>query len=90
MAFSVFASIYAGVYSIWNDAAQDAANQAWVRSTITSLEPLKVGHYVGESDMTVAANRAQQCFSPSAWGKLTKLKRKYDPHNLFFSYLQRA
>ncbi|MBA2703845.1 MAG: FAD-binding oxidoreductase [Blastocatellia bacterium] len=88
MAFSVFASIHVGVYSNWNDAEHDAANRAWVRSTIASLEPLKVGYYVGESDLTVAANRAQQCFSPSAWGKLIELKRKYDPHNVFFSYLQ--
>ncbi|MGI8784845.1 MAG: FAD-binding oxidoreductase [Acidobacteriota bacterium] len=88
MAFSVFASSHVGVYSIWNDAEQDTANQAWVRSTIASLEPLKVGYYVGESDLTVAPNRAQQCFSPAAWGKLIKLKRKYDPHNVFFSYLQ--
>lgn len=90
MAFSIDASTYVGVYAIWSDASQDATNQAWVRTTLTSLEPLKVGHYVGESDLTIAPDRAKQCFSPSAWDKLIRLKRKYDPDDMFFSYLQHA
>lgn len=90
MAFSMFASTYVHVHSIWNDAAQDAANQAWVRDTTLSLDPHKVGHYVGEADLTIAPDRAKSCFSPSAWKKLIQLKRKYDPNNMFFSYLQQA
>jgi len=90
MAFSIDASTYVGAYAIWSDPSQDAANQAWVRTTITSLEPLKVGHYVGESDLTIAPDRAKQCFSPLAWERLTRLKRKYDRDDIFFSYLQHA
>jgi FAD/FMN-containing dehydrogenase len=88
MAFSMCASTYVGVYSGWNDAAQDVANRAWVRTTIASLEPLKVGHYVGEADLTRAPDRAKQCFSPAAWARLIRLKRKHDPDDVFFSYLQ--
>ena len=88
MAFSMFASTYVHVHSIWSDAAEDAANQSWVRSTTTSLDPLKVGHYVGEADLTISPDRAKQCFSPAAWKKLNQLKRKYDPNDMFFSYLQ--
>jgi hypothetical protein len=90
MAFSMGASTYVGVYSSWSDAAQDRANQAWVRATITALEPLKVGHYVGEADLTRAPNRVKQCYSPAAWARLIRLKRKYDPDDLFFSYLQQT
>ena len=84
------ASAYLGVWAMWKDAAQDVANQAWVRTTIRSVEPLKVGHYIGTADLTIAPDRAKQCFSPSAWNKLIQLKRKYDPDDVFFSYLQHA
>ncbi len=88
MAFSLSGSTYVHAHALWDDAAQDALNHAWVRRAITSLEPLKLGHYVGEADLTFTPNRAQQCFSPAAWTRLTALKRKYDPHDLFFSYLR--
>lgn len=90
MAFSMFASAYVHVHSIWNDPTQDTVNQTWVRDTSGSLDPLKVGHYVGEADLTTAPDRAKQCFSPSAWNKLIQLKRKYDPDDMFFSYLQQS
>ena len=88
MAFSMFASTYVHVHSIWNDAAQDAVNQKWVRATSGSLDPLKLGHYVGEADLATAPDRAKQCFSPGAWNRLNMLKQQHDPDNLFFSYLQ--
>ena len=88
MAFSMKGSIYAGPYALWNDAAQDSVHLAWTRNAMTDLEPLKVGYWVGDADLTVAADRAKQCFSPSAWDRLVRLKRKYDPEDVFFSYLQ--
>ena len=88
MAFSMSGSIYAGAYTLWTDATRDAANTAWVRDAMTALEPLKVGHYVGENDLRVAPDRAKQCFSPSAWDKLVRLKREYDPEDLFFSFMR--
>jgi len=88
MAFSMKGSIWAGLYALWNDAAQDSVHLAWTRNAMTDLEPLKVGYWVGDADLTVAADRAKQCFSPSAWDRLVRLKRKYDPEDVFFSYLQ--
>ena len=88
MAFSRSGSTLVGVYGIWSDAAEDSEKQAWVRTTIASVDPLKVGHYAGTSDLTFAPDRAKQCFSPSAWDKLGQLKRKYDPDDVFFSYLR--
>ena len=90
MAFSRIGSTLAGVYGIWNDAAQDAANRTWVRDTFASVDPMKVGYYVGETNLAAAPHRAEQCFSPAAWAKLNRLKRKYDPNDMFFSYLQHA
>lgn len=90
MAFSRSGSTLVGIYGIWNDAAQDATNQAWVRTTFASMDPLKVGYYSGTTDLTSAPDRVSQCFSPSAWNKLIRLKQKYDPDDMFFSYLQHA
>lgn len=88
MAFSMCGSIYAGAYALWNDSAQDDVNRTWIRKAMTDLDALKVGYYVGESDLTVAPDQARQCFSPSAWDRLGRLKRKHDPEGRFFSYLQ--
>ena len=87
MAFSMSGSTYVHVHVAWKDAALDALNRAWVRSTIASLEPLKTGYYVGEADLSVAPDRARQCYLPAAWDRLIRLKRTYDPEDVFFSYL---
>jgi hypothetical protein len=87
MAFSMSGATYVHVHGLWRDPALDAANHAWVRSTVASLEPLKTGYYVGEADLSIAPDRARQCFSPSAWARLTSLNREHDPENIFFSYL---
>lgn len=88
MSFSTFASTYVHVHAVWDDAARDALNRAWVRDTTTALDPLKVGHYVGEADLTISPDRPRQCFSPEAWDRLISLKQAYDPEDVFFSYLQ--
>ena len=88
MAFSMCGSIYASAYALWNDSTQDSANTAWSRKAMADLDALKVGHWVGDADLTVAPDRARQCFTPSAWERLGQLKRKYDPEDRFFSYLQ--
>jgi FAD/FMN-containing dehydrogenase len=87
MAFSMSGATYVHVHGAWRDPALDAANHAWVRSTVASLEPLETGYYVGEADLSIAPDRARQCFSPAAWARLTSLKREHDPENVFFSYL---
>ena len=89
MAFSVFASAFVGIYDLWEDPALDKVNQEWIRAVQKQLHPFKVGLYVGESDLTKPDGPAQ-CFSQASWEKLQALKKKYDPDNLFFSYLGEA
>ncbi len=87
MAFSLPGSSFVGVYGIWREAAQDAENGDWVRQTSKQLESIKVGHYVGETDLTASAGRARQSFAPANWQRLRQLRAKYDPYNVFFDYL---
>ncbi len=89
MALSKSGGSFLGVYGIWKDAAKDAENTAWVGRMAGALEPVAVGHYVGETDLTAANDRASRCFSPEAWTKLKSLKERYDPTAVFHSYPDR-
>ncbi len=55
-------------------------------SVLEASEPFRKGRYVGDADLAVAEDRAQECFSPEAWTRLVALRRKYDPTGLFYSY----
>ena len=81
-------SAFVGIYGIWQDAAGDAENEQWVRQTARQLEPIKVGHYIGETDLTANADRARLSFAAPNRQRLGQLRNKYDPNGVFFSYLE--
>jgi FAD/FMN-containing dehydrogenase len=87
MAFSVLGTSYAVPYAIWEDPADDAANTGWLRDTMHAAEPLGTGHYIAEADLTADASRAARSFAPADWERLAALKERYDPGNVFYSYL---
>lgn len=87
MAFSVLGESYAVPYAVWDDPRQDAANVRWLRRAMSAVEPLGTGHYVAETDLTTASSRARRCFSPEAWQRLERVKARYDPADVFCSYL---
>ncbi|HBA82572.1 MAG TPA: FAD-binding oxidoreductase [Verrucomicrobia bacterium] len=87
MAFSMAAPLLVGVYGCWKDEASDEHNQKWVCEAMKRLEPLSVGSYIGECDLTAGPNRAAACFAPANWQRLRDLKRQHDPDDLFFDYL---
>jgi FAD/FMN-containing dehydrogenase len=88
MAYTMHGSTYVHAHTLWEDAVADEAMVAWTRETIAALEPLATGYYVGESDLTLRSTRARGCFSPDAWDRLARLKRRYDPDDRFHSSLQ--
>ncbi len=87
MAFSMSGSAVIGLHSIWQDPTQDARNEQWVRETSRMLDPFKVNYYIGETDLTMGADRAPRSFTPANWQRLQQLRKKYDPEGLFFDYL---
>ena len=89
MAFSMDASTYVHAHTSWGDAAADAAMIAWTADTMTALDPLNAGYYVGETDLTVAS-RAPRCYSPTAWSRIAQLKQRHDPDNRFHNPLQQG
>jgi FAD/FMN-containing dehydrogenase len=81
-AFAMHGPVFAACYAVWNDAAADAVNLAWLRGTDAPMWPLSLGHYVGEADLE-RPGRLHKSFSPEAWSKLQSLKRTYDPAGRF-------
>jgi FAD/FMN-containing dehydrogenase len=75
-----------GIYGLWDDAADDEANRAWVRQVDEALAPFRTGRYVGEADLTLEPGRRAQCFTPTALEQLESLRRRYDPEGIFAAW----
>jgi FAD/FMN-containing dehydrogenase len=75
-------------YAIWERPEDDAANIAWHTATIAALDKYAVGHYVGESDIVAAPDRAVHSYMPANWERLNALRQKYDPEGLFHGHFK--
>jgi FAD/FMN-containing dehydrogenase len=73
----------AGIYALWDDPADDAANQAWVRRIDAALAPFRAGRYVGEADLAAGPERRADCFTADALERLESLRRRHDPTHRF-------
>lgn len=87
MAFSMVGRSFVSCYAMWEDEADDAANQRWLPSVMADLEPLGIGHYLAETDLTAADSRAERSFAQPNWDRLQELRRDLDPNGVFPSYL---
>jgi FAD/FMN-containing dehydrogenase len=84
MAFSMQSEIYLASYVLWDDAADDQANRAWLSSVMKDLEPVTVGQYLGDGDL---AHRQVRFLSDDNWARLQKVRELRDPDGLFVGYL---
>ena len=70
--------------AIWSDTADDAANIDWVRTGWTDMQRYGTGRMYlnfpghGEGDHLV-----REALGPETYGRLARVKRAYDPDNLF-------
>jgi FAD/FMN-containing dehydrogenase len=69
--------------AIWQRPEDDPVNAEWHRATIAALDDYAIGHYIGESDIIAAPERAERSYSKSNWQRLQALREKYDPDGLF-------
>jgi FAD/FMN-containing dehydrogenase len=80
------ASLWLNIYGFWPDPADDAARTSWVKGFSDALRPhAMAGQYVnflGRDDGD-ARSRALAVYGPAKLDRLTALKRRYDPENLF-------
>jgi FAD/FMN-containing dehydrogenase len=89
------AGYWLNVYGFWLEAGDDAARIAFVRGLAAAMAPFASGgQYVnflglegdgrGSGDETgPAAAKAVAVYGPDALGRLTEVKRRYDPDNVF-------
>ncbi len=62
-------------------------NRKWMDESVAHLDPISRGHYINEIDPVHYPEQVARCFSPESWKRLAELRRKYDPDELFFSWL---
>jgi len=75
------------LYAIWQDPSEDEANEAWIRSTMSRIEPWITGFYVGEADLSVDPDRPRRCYPLEKWQRLTEIRERYDPERRKHGYL---
>ncbi len=85
--FSRIADHYVASYLLWNSAEDDEANHAWLKQTNDLLQPYGKGTYVNEIEATRYPERIKSSFSEKSWERLAELRKKYDPDNVFHTYL---
>ena len=82
------ARYWLNIYGFWPDATDDAARTAFVRGFAADMEPhASGGQYVNflgpEGDRHDARASALAVYGPDKLARLTALKRRYDPDNVF-------
>ncbi len=85
-AFSHIEPGWLGVYTMWRDGRDNAANFAWHADMTGHLATHATGRYVNETDGFGHPERIRSCYSAGAWERLARIRRRYDPQSLFFGF----
>ncbi|WP_300680931.1 FAD-binding oxidoreductase [Nocardioides sp.] len=83
MAFSVQSEIYLAAYVVWEDPAEDEQNRAWLEGAMADLQPVTVGQYLGDGDLS---RRQVRFLSDEAWERLQQIRAERDPDGMFVGY----
>ena len=68
---------------MWQDAAQDAEQIAYVRGVWSAMEAHASGGFYPNYDTDVDPAQLQASFGSGKYQRLVALKKKYDPENFF-------
>jgi FAD/FMN-containing dehydrogenase len=74
------------VYVIWDDAADDAANRAWLDEVAAALLPTCTGHVLSEADIREHPERIARSFREEDWPRIQGLIARFDPAGLFHGF----
>jgi len=86
VALSMDASSYGGIWSIWKEEKDDAANTKWHNEMVKLLAPFTNQHYIGETDIVQDPSRIEQSYSKEKWKRMEEIRAKYDPNGVFFGF----
>jgi hypothetical protein len=70
------------VAAAWNDRSADEAHMTWARGAWKNLEPFTRGFYVNDNNQDIAERRILENYGIN-YPRLSALKARYDPTNLF-------
>jgi FAD/FMN-containing dehydrogenase len=80
------AGFWLNIYGFWPDPSDDAARTAWVKGFSDALRPHAMDrqyvNFMGRDDGD-ARSRALAVYGPDKLSRLTEIKRRYDPQNVF-------
>lgn len=85
--FSSIAKHYVGCFAIWDEEKDDEREYQWLDQSISLMDPFARGHYVNEVEVRLHPERIRYCYSDAAWARLHELRKKYDPHGVFHTWL---
>lgn len=70
--------------AVWEDRSEDSSMVAWARQVVDSIGPSSYsGAGYGNYAMDEPAERVRAAFGPERFDRLARVKRRYDPDNLF-------
>jgi FAD/FMN-containing dehydrogenase len=76
------APFHYAAYAMWEDPAETDRHVAWAGSVRRALAPYAAGAYVNELG-DEGDERTRAAYTPETLARLTELKRRHDPDNLF-------
>jgi hypothetical protein len=86
MAYSVEDNTYIALYSVWQDAAQDAQFANWPIDCLRPMQELSSGCQLADENL---AQRPQRFVSERNLARLDELRAKYDPQRKFYPWMGR-
>jgi FAD/FMN-containing dehydrogenase len=86
-AFSVEDDTYIACYAVWQDAAEDGANEAWATERMRELEPLASGIQLADENL---ARRPARFLSDASARRMRELRERHDPEARFHSWMTPA
>jgi len=65
-------------------------NYAWMDAAVEVTQPFARSRYINEIDPRRYPHHVSECFTDASWRRLGALRQKYDPGEVFHSYLGHA
>jgi hypothetical protein len=84
MAFSMQADVYLGLYGVSQHPGEDSACREWSTGHMRRLAPLSCGIQLADENLGL---RPAPFVSEANMRRLDELKRRFDPDDLFHTYM---
>lgn len=72
-------------FTAWEDPAESDLHLAWTRETARAFEPFTIPGVVLNFTSDTGEERVRSTFGPEKYRRLTEIKRRWDPENVFRS-----